>query len=121
MSIFRTVHHFCCIGDVTALGPAFKAGLEAVMKYGGARVGDRTMVDALSPAVSALLLDDDTTSFRDRVENAAEAGEKGARATLSMTASAGRASYVAASQLVYPDPGAHAVAIILRAICDSFK
>ena len=47
---------------------------------------------------------------------AASAAEEGALATLKMKASAGRASYVEASQLQYPDPGAHAVAIILRAV-----
>ena len=103
-----------------AVGQAFEAGLKAVMKYGGAQVGDRTMVDAISPAVSALLEEDKApTTLEKRLEKAADAAEEGARATQAMKASAGRASYVAASQLVYPDPGAHAVGVILRAICNA--
>ena len=101
------------------MGQAFKAGLDAVMKYGGAQVGDRTMIDALSPAVSALLEEEEknqVSALKERVGKAAQAAQAGARATLVMRASAGRASYVDASQLIHPDPGAHAVGIIIGAI-----
>jgi len=59
------------------------------------------------------------------LDKAAIAAEQGALATLTMKASAGRASYVETSQLKYPDPGAHAIGVILRAmntsICTSAK
>ena len=72
--------------------------------YGGAGVGDRTMVDALAPALSALVSGD--------VVAAAKAAAAGAESTKAMrTAKAGRASYVGERDLEgVPDPGAVAVA-----------
>jgi len=103
-------------------GKAFSSGLKAVMKYGGASLGDRTMIDALSPAFSAFgsSLSNQGSALA-ALEAATCAAEEGAKATLNMKASAGRASYVAASELKFPDPGAHAVGIIMRAVFEGFK
>ena len=88
------------------------------MKYGGARPGDRTMLDALVPAFDALAsnLAANATKPLSALEKSANAAEEGAKSTLAMTAHAGRASYVNKDQLKHPDPGAHAVGIILRAV-----
>ena len=108
--------------NATIAGKAFKAGLDAVMKYGRAQPGDRTMVDALSPAVASF-----TSTFSSSgsalkaLEDATCAAEEGAKSTLTMAASAGRASYVASTELRHPDPGAHAVGIIMRAVFEGFK
>ena len=54
-------------------------------------------------------------------EKATQAAEQGAIDTTKMKASAGRASYVAESELKYPDPGAHAIGIIMRAVFEGYK
>jgi triose/dihydroxyacetone kinase / FAD-AMP lyase (cyclizing) len=78
------------------------------MAYGGAKPGDRTMVDALVPALQALK--------SSNLYAAAKAARMGANATANMTrARAGRSSYVSAQKLKgINDPGAEAVARLLE-------
>jgi len=91
------------------LRAAFGKGIAAVQHYGGARLGDRTMLDALVPAIDAL--------EQGSLEAAAAAAQRGADATASMTkAHAGRSSYVTATNLKgVRDPGATAVALAFLA------
>ncbi len=88
---------------------AFEAGIRAVQHYGGAKAGDRTMLDAMIPAIAALK--------SGNIAAASEAASKGAVATASMTkAHAGRSSYVNASNLIgIQDPGATAIAFAFQA------
>lgn len=88
-------------GDIAA---ALAAGLDRLTFYGGAKQGDRTMVDSLGPAVAAMA--------RSGVKAAAHAAREGAEATKTITrARAGRASYIAERNLEgVADPGAVAVA-----------
>ncbi|TPK73989.1 DAK2 domain-containing protein [Mesorhizobium sp. B2-4-15] len=82
---------------------ALLAGLERMTFYGGARPGDRTMVDALEPALKAF--------DAEGLEQAAIAARRGAEATAAMEeAKAGRSAYVGAKLQGVVDPGAHAVA-----------
>ncbi|MCD2183478.1 dihydroxyacetone kinase subunit DhaK [Rhizobium sp. GN54] len=92
-------------GDLPA---ALAAGLERMTFYGGAAPGDRTMVDALAPALSAL--------EKEGIAAAAKAARAGAVATGAMTrAKAGRSSYLGARDLEgVPDPGAEAVAAVFE-------
>jgi dihydroxyacetone kinase len=89
----------------SSLRGAFKKGVAAVQDYGGARLGDRTMLDALVPAIDAL--------EAGSLEGAAAAAQGGAEATASMThARAGRSSYLNSANLMgVRDPGATAVAL----------
>lgn len=82
---------------------ALQAGLRRMQEIGGARPGDRTMVDALAPALNAL---------EKSLPDAAKAAREGADRTARMSkANAGRASYVNARHLAgHADPGAEAVA-----------
>jgi len=82
---------------------ALKSGLARLCQIGGAKPGDRTMVDALAPALDAL---------DEGLESAAIAARKGADYTATLTrAKAGRATYINAQQLSgHVDPGAEAVA-----------
>lgn len=104
-------------GTATAAGSSLAEGLhdgvEAVQRAGGAAPGDRTMLDALVPAVQVL---------RDggSVADAAAAAEQGAEDTAAMTAArAGRSAYVPSEHLArVKDPGAVAVAIMFRAAAD---
>jgi dihydroxyacetone kinase len=102
------------------------SGLEAVQRHGRARVGDRTLIDALHPAIEKLRnsiesVSNRTESLESVLEAASSEADHGANATTSMKASAGRASYVHESELKQPDPGARAVAIIFKAVLDAAK
>ncbi|RUU81638.1 DAK2 domain-containing protein, partial [Mesorhizobium sp. M7A.T.Ca.TU.009.01.3.1] len=91
-----------------SLAKALLAGLDRMTFYGGARMGDRTMVDALEPALRAL----DAKS----VDEAAVAARRGAEATSAMDkAKAGRSAYVGSKLQGVVDPGAHAVAEVFAA------
>ena len=89
---------------------ALRAGTERMRFYGGANPGDRTMLDALLPAVEALEAGGDLVA-------AADAARRGAAATAGMTkARAGRSSYLASRDLSgVADPGAVAVAAAFEA------
>ena len=88
---------------------ALKAGLQRISQVGGAALNDRTMLDALTPALDAL---------PDGLDAAARAARSGADRTQTMPrARAGRASYVSASNLKgNNDPGAEAVAILFECL-----
>ncbi|WP_319532284.1 dihydroxyacetone kinase subunit DhaK [uncultured Cohaesibacter sp.] len=107
---------FAATGDGASSGrparEAFQAGLDRMQEIGGARLGDRTMVDALLPALNAL---------DDGFEAAAKAARDGANHTASMLqAKAGRATYVSAKQLEgHVDPGAEAVARLFEHLSKS--
>jgi len=92
-----------------SLTDVLEAGLSRMQQIGGAKLGDRTMVDALVPAIAAL---------PEGISAAAEAAREGADRTAGMTrARSGRASYVSAAQLSgHVDPGAEAVARIFAAL-----
>ncbi len=91
-------------GDGASLAASLLAGLDRMTFYGGAHPGDRTMVDALSPALHALSVSG--------IGAAADEARKGADATKAMRkAKAGRSAYIGESDLDgVMDPGAHAVA-----------
>ncbi len=98
---------------------AVEAAVEAISALGGARPGDRTMVDALAPAVRSML--DDATASAPAgliLDRAAQAAEDGAARTAQMTPRLGRASYLGERVLGVPDGGAVAVAIWLRALAE---
>merc|ERR1739842_111975 len=99
------------------MGSAFKAGLDAVSKYGGANKGDRTMLDALLPASEALK--QTSGNLKEILAAMASAADQGAKATAAMTPRVGRASYVRAASVTGEDAGARAVACILKAMADS--
>jgi ATP-dependent dihydroxyacetone kinase len=90
---------------------ALQAGLQRMRDYGGANPGDRTLVDALLPALAEL-------QKSGSVAAAAKAARAGADATANMTrARAGRSSYVSESNLKgINDPGAEAIARLLEGL-----
>ncbi|CAK6973350.1 triokinase/FMN cyclase [Scomber scombrus] len=106
--------------NAAAWASAMHAGTQAVRRYGGADPGDRTMLDALCPAVDELMkLTTAPLSGQMAVLQAAvQKATVGAESTRNLTARAGRASYIAAERLTQPDPGAVAVAAILRAVLE---
>jgi ATP-dependent dihydroxyacetone kinase len=94
---------------------AFGLSVAAVREIGGAKPGDRTMVDALQPALNALLANPGAPSWA----SAAAAATTGAERTAEMTPRLGRASYLGARTIGVPDGGAVAVAIWMQAVVHS--
>lgn len=92
------------------------AGLDGVTGIGEAEPGQKTMVDALSPASSKLgeLVENEEASFSKVAEEAAEAGRQGMIDTVPMEAEKGRASYLGERSIGYQDPGATSTYIVLQ-------
>jgi dihydroxyacetone kinase phosphoprotein-dependent L subunit len=103
--------------DVAALGAALRAALEGVQELGQAVPGDKTMVDALVPAVAAY---DEARAggLAAATRAAADAAAKGAEATIPLQARKGRASYLGPRSVGHEDPGAASTALILRALAE---
>jgi dihydroxyacetone kinase len=99
-------------------GTALEEGCRALSELGGARPGDRTMLDALDPFVKVLKTAG-ADSVREVLITAAGASQRGAEATAQMKPRLGRSSYLQDRVIGYPDPGAMAVAIWLRAVTDA--
>lgn len=109
------------LGDTKEASPeqlaaALRAGLEGVVARGKAEAGDKTMYDALAPAVDAL---DAALAAGQNLETAlaaaAQAAADGRDATTPMLARKGRASYLGERSVGHQDPGATTVALLLQA------
>jgi dihydroxyacetone kinase-like protein len=92
------------------LTEALRAGVDAVMALGGAAPGDKTMIDALVPAVDAL-----GTGFA----AARTAAEQGAVATTPLQARKGRASYLGERSIGHQDPGATSASLLIGALAEA--
>ena len=95
------------------IGEAFLAGLQKMQDYGGAKQGERTMIDALQPAFESL-------ANGESIKKASDKARKGADSTREVTnTSAGRSSYLSENTLKdVPDPGAEMVARVLEKIAE---
>jgi phosphoenolpyruvate---glycerone phosphotransferase subunit DhaL len=101
------------------LAASLEAALAGVQKLGAAREGEKTMVDALAPAVAALQKAISEGAKADAALNAAaQAAADGAQATISMQALKGRASYLGPRSVGHEDPGAASTALIIGALRD---
>jgi len=110
------------LGDVedfggTELAEALDAALAGVVELGAAQEGDKTMVDALAPAVRALRSGlERGGDLTEALAAARAAGEEGMRATTPLQASKGRASYLGDRSIGHQDPGATSTALIIAAL-----
>jgi dihydroxyacetone kinase-like protein len=96
---------------------ALSAGLAGIVELGAAEPGDKTMVDALAPAIEALRMAlEEGAPLDAALAAAADAAEAGARATVPMQARKGRASYLGERSVGHQDPGATSTAVIVRAL-----
>ena len=91
------------------------SGLESLQMISRARCGDKTLMDALIPAVESLHAENDDNT---NLQKAAEAAEKGAQATRDMVAKFGRAKNYGEATIGHLDPGACSMAILLRAFAE---
>jgi dihydroxyacetone kinase len=101
--------------DTMAVGRAAGPAMENLKLYTSARVGDRTVMDALIPFCESLGKDGD-------LRKAVQEADKGAKATAGMKARFGRATYVADDKAqsgdMPPDPGAYAASVFLKALLE---
>jgi dihydroxyacetone kinase-like protein len=103
--------------DAAGLASALDAALAGIVELGAAQEGDKTMVDALAPAVRALDEElDGGATLTQALAAARFAGEEGMRATVPMQASKGRASYLGERSIGHQDPGATSTALIIAAL-----
>ena len=99
------------------LAVALEAALAGVVELGAAQEGDKTMVDALAPAVHTLRSQLDGGGDIGAALTAARAAcEEGMRATTPLQASKGRASYLGERSIGHQDPGATSTALIIAAL-----
>ena len=105
--------------DVVAL---FQAGVDGIQQRGKAALGDKTMLDALLPAVDAMQgALEAGNGLADILERGAAAAEAGMQATIAMQARKGRGSYLGERSIGHPDPGAISVHMLLKAAADAWR
>lgn len=104
--------------DGASVAAALRAALDGVVARGKAEVGDKTMVDALLPAVEAAEAVKDG-SVAEVLQAAASAAETGAESTIPLVARKGRASYLGERSAGHLDPGARSTSLLLRSLADT--
>ncbi|MET7641267.1 dihydroxyacetone kinase subunit DhaL [Streptomyces sp. NPDC005438] len=95
--------------SLAELAEALRVGVDAVSQLGGAVAGDKTMLDALLPAVEAL---------PGSLAEAGAAADRGAVATVELRARKGRASYLGERSVGHQDPGATSAALLVNALVE---
>ncbi|HJT57248.1 MAG TPA: dihydroxyacetone kinase subunit DhaL, partial [Ktedonobacteraceae bacterium] len=102
--------------DVVAMLDAFAGGIVA---RGKAQPGEKTMVDALTPAIAAAKQAlNDGASLAQITQRAASAAEEGMKATIPLLATKGRASYLGERSIGHQDPGSTSSWLILRSLAE---
>jgi dihydroxyacetone kinase-like protein len=105
--------------DMTGM---FEAGLAALRKQTKAQPGDKTMMDALVPAIQALRVAADSgKSVHEALSDAAAAARVGAEATRSLTARYGRAKFLGEKTLGHADPGAVTISLLFEGFNKGFS
>lgn len=102
-------------GRLTA---AFGEAVEAIVALGHAAAGEKTMLDALLPALAVLREPSPGLAREERVRAAADAAEAGLQATEGLLARKGRASYLGERSVGHLDPGAASSALLVRCLAD---
>ena len=101
--------------DCPTLAVMFEAGLAGVRRQSKAQIGDKTMMDALLPAVDAIRqAADGGKSIKEALQNAAEAADNGAISTKDFQARFGRAKNLGERTIGCQDPGATSMALIFQ-------
>ena len=107
--------------DLEEWTEAIEAALNGVVMRGRAEIGDKTMVDALTPALNSLKQSvENGTSLDAALQTSAAAAEQGMKDTIPLVARKGRASYLGERSAGHQDPGATSSYLLLRAASDIF-
>jgi len=100
---------------------ALTKGLDGVVMRGKAQLGDKTMVDALTPARDALKEAlEEGVSFGDALRRSAAAAEEGMKGTIPLVARKGRARYLGERSAGHQDPGATSSFLLLKTAADTW-
>jgi dihydroxyacetone kinase-like protein len=107
--------------DLAGWRAALEAGVKGVQARGRAEPGDKTMVDALLPALDSLrAAEADGAELGDALRRSAGAAEQGMKATIPLEARRGRASYLGPRSVGHQDPGATSSHLLLAAAAETF-
>jgi phosphoenolpyruvate---glycerone phosphotransferase subunit DhaL len=107
--------------DLAGWTSALEAGVKGVQARGKAEPGDKTMVDALLPALAALrAAADDGAGLGEALRRSADAAAEGMRATVALEARKGRASYLGPRSVGHQDPGATSSHMLLEVAATTF-
>ena len=107
--------------DLAGWTAALEAGVKGVQARGKAEPGDKTMVDALLPALEALrAAGGEGSGLADALRRSADAAEEGMKATIPLEARRGRASYLGPRSVGHQDPGATSTQLLLAAAAGTF-
>jgi dihydroxyacetone kinase-like protein len=103
------------------LARSFESGLQAVKCNTAAKPGDKTMLDALAPAVEAFVITAEACSdIAYSLRRAAEAANEGAEATKDFSARFGRARLLGDKTKGYPDPGAVSISLLFKGFYEGY-
>ena len=105
--------------DEAAFAAALRAGVDGVVARGKAEAGDKTMYDALAPAVDALDAALGGQNASGALRAAADAAAAGRDATTPLQARKGRASYLGERSVGHQDPGATSAALLIEAAAET--
>jgi len=107
--------------DLAGWAEALETGVKGVQARGKAELGDKTMIDALNPAVEALrAAADEGADLGDALRRSADAAAEGMRATTELEARRGRASYLGPRSVGHQDPGATSSQLLLEVAATTF-
>ncbi|MCC8172886.1 MAG: dihydroxyacetone kinase subunit L [Odoribacter sp.] len=106
--------------NVEDMAEAFKAGLGGIISRGKAGVGDKTMVDAMSPAV-AVFDEAQGNNLTEVACQAKDAAKAGAESTKPLVARKGRASYLGDRSAGHLDPGAESTFMLFDELCNTLQ
>lgn len=108
--------------SLTELAVYFDEGAEAIQRRGKARAGQKTMLDALLPAVEALKQSADSgTDMEEALKKAYEMALKGVEASKMMQSKIGRSKNFQEATIGFPDPGAISTSLIFKALHDGIN
>jgi dihydroxyacetone kinase-like protein len=107
--------------DLAGWTAALEAGIKGVQARGKAEPDDKTMIDALLPALDALkAAEGEGASLGDALRRSADAAEEGMKATIPLEARKGRASYLGPRSVGHQDPGATSSQLLLETAAERF-
>ena len=110
------------MADANDMTGMFEAGLAALRKQTKAQPGDKTMMDALVPAIQALRAAADSgKSVHEGLSDAAAAARAGAEETRNLTARYGRAKFLGEKTLGHADPGAVSISLLFEGFYEGFS
>jgi dihydroxyacetone kinase-like protein len=103
-------------------GAALEKGLAGIVSRGKAAIGDKTMVDALQPAIKAYKHSVESgQTLEQALSDAVRAAEEGLKSTVPLVARKGRASYLGERSAGHPDPGATSTVLLFRSAAETLR